>query len=190
MKAELNVINLKLTSFVAEENKKQVYDNFEKLSNTDGTTNNNGIWALKRKLFPKNTKSLPMAKKDLNGKLISSQNELICLYMDTYKQRLRHRPIKIEYKYLRILKEELFNRRIDLAMTRKSKPWKIQQLQNVLRKLKTGKSRDPHGLINEIFKPEVSGIDFQMSFLKMANEIKDKVFFPNFYETCRYCIQR
>ena len=180
LKAELNVINLKLTSFVAEENKKQVYDNFEKLSNTDGTTNNNGIWALKRKLLPKNTKSLPMAKKDLNGKLISSQNELICLYMDTYKQRLRHRPIKIEYKYLRILKEELFKRRIDLAMTRKSKPWKIQQLQNVLRQLKTGKSRDPHGLINEIFKPEVSGIDFQMSFLKMANEIKDKVFFPDF----------
>ena len=63
LKAELNVINLKLTSFVAEENKKQVYDNFEKLSNTDGTTNNNGIWALKRKLFPKTQNPYQWQKK-------------------------------------------------------------------------------------------------------------------------------
>ena len=57
LKTELDGINQELTKIVAEENRKQVYDNFEKLSNTDGTTNNNGIWAIKRKLFQK-TRSL------------------------------------------------------------------------------------------------------------------------------------
>ena len=48
--------------------------------------------------------------------------------------------------------------------------------------MKTGKSRDPHGLIRELFKPEVSGIDFQSSFLCMANQIKDEIFSPKFMQ--------
>ena len=182
LKTELDEIDLKLIKIVAEENRKQVYENFEKLSNTDGTTNNHGIWALKRKLFPKNTEPLPIAKRNFNGRLISTKNELICLYMDTYRHRLRKRPIKKEYRYLKVLKEELFSQRIKIAKTRKSKPWTLKQLQQVLKHLKSGKSRDPHGLIYELFKPEVSGIDFQKSFLIMANRIKDKVFFPEFMQ--------
>ena len=71
---------------------------------------------------------------------------------------------------------------LKIAKTRKSEPWDLKQLKQVLKNLKTGKSRDPHGLINELFKPEVSGIDFQISFLRMANEIKDKLFFPEFMQ--------
>ena len=82
----------------------------------------------------------------------------------------------------KILKEELFNQRIRIAKTRKSKPWTINQLKQVLKHLKSGKSRDPHGLINELFKPEVSGTDFQASFLIMANKIKDEVFIPEFMQ--------
>ena len=103
---ELDEIDQKLTITVAEENRKQVFDNFEKISNTDGTTNNNGIWALKRKLFPKIAENLPIAKKDFNGRLISSQKELLCLYLDSYRHRLHHRPIKNEFEYLKELKEQ------------------------------------------------------------------------------------
>ena len=136
----------------------------------------------KKKTFPKNTEPLPIAKKNFNGRLISSKNELVCLYMDTYRHRLRNRPIKKDYEHLKILKEELFNQRIRIAKTRKSKPWTINQLKQVLKNLKSGKSRDPHGLINELFKPEVSGTDFQASFLIMANKIKDEVFIPEFMQ--------
>ena len=62
------------------------------------------------------------------------------LYLDTYKHRLRHRPIKGEYKKLKILKEELYAKRLKIAMNRKSEPWKIPQLKQVLNGLKTGKS--------------------------------------------------
>ena len=43
LKTELKEIELKLTKLVAEENRKIVFKNFEHLSNTDGTTNNNGV---------------------------------------------------------------------------------------------------------------------------------------------------
>ena len=140
LKLKLGEIELKLSNMVAEENRKQVFDNFEKLSNTDGTTNINGIWTLKRKIFPKITESLPIAKKDSNGRLISSQKELMQLYLDTYKHRLRQRPIKGDYIKLKHLKEELYTKRLKIAMNRKSEPWKIEQLKKVLNGLKTGKS--------------------------------------------------
>ena len=69
-----------------------------------------------------------------------------------------------------------------IVKLRKSEPWGIKQLKQVLKNLKTGKSRDPHGLINELFKPEVSGIDFKISFLRMANEIKENLFIPDFMQ--------
>ena len=49
---------------------------------------------------------------------------------------------------------------------------KIDQLRKVLSKLKSGKSRDPHGLVNEIFKPRVIGTDLKLSMLTMFNELK------------------
>ena len=107
---------------------------------------------------------------------------MISLYLDTFSHRLRHRPIKSKFENIKKLKEELCTRRLEIAKSRKSQPWKMKQLKKVLKSLKTGKSRDPHGLIRELFKPEVSGIDFQSSFLCMANQIKDEIFSPKFMQ--------
>ena len=93
----MSELDIKISELTAEENRKQVMDNFLKLSNTDGSTNINGMWSLKRKLFPKNSESLPFAKKNYDGRLISSQKELISLYLDTFSHRLRHRPIKRKF---------------------------------------------------------------------------------------------
>ena len=178
----LKKIEEQIANLTAEENRKKVFEDFGKLSNTDGTTNINGIWSLKRKLFPKNSEPIPIAKRNPDGRLISSKNELLNLYLDTYKHRLRHRPIKSKFVYLKQLKQKLFTQRLEIAKTRKSEPWNLEQLKSVLRELKTGKARDPHGLINEIFKIDVAGIDFQTSFLEMANEIKKNIFFPKFMQ--------
>ena len=67
--------------------------------------------------------------------------------------RLRHRPIKQEFEHLKELKEDLCYRRLEIAMKRKSKPWNEENLDKVLSCLKAGKSRDPHQMIYEIFKP-------------------------------------
>ena len=179
---KLTEVEKKVSTLTADENRKKVVDNFELLSNTDGSTNTNGLWNLKRKVFPKNAETLPFAKKNFEGRMITSQKELKTLYLETFSHRLRHRPVKQSFRYLQSLKEELCYKRLEIVKNRKSKDWTIQQLKKVLSSLKAGKSRDPHGLIRELFKPGVSGIDFQTSFLLMANKIKHEIFFPKFME--------
>ena len=103
----------------------------------------NGIWGLKRKMFPKNSESLPIAKRNSGGRLISSKKELMSLYLETFKHGLRHRPIKRNFVYLKQLKEKLYTQRLEIAKNRKTEPWKLDQLKFVLRSLKTGKSISP-----------------------------------------------
>ena len=43
---------------------------------------------------------------------------------------------------------------------------------NIPENLKRNKSRDPHGFINEIFKPEVAGQNFIDGLLMLYNEVK------------------
>ena len=143
------------------------------LSNTDGTANTNGMWNLMRKTFPKHTKPIPVAKKDVEGRLITSQNELKELYLNTFKHRLRHRPMAEDLKNLEILKEELCSKRLELCKLNKSKDWDLKSLRKVLSKLKTNKARDPHGLVNDLFKPGVCGSDLENSLLTMFNKIKN-----------------
>ena len=55
-------------------------------------------------------------------------------------------------------------------------------LERVLKGLKKNKSRDPHGLINELFKPGVIGSDLTESLLSLFNGIKDNCHIPEFIQ--------
>ena len=146
---KLTEVEKKVSTLTADENRKKVVDNFELLSNTDGSTNTNGLWNLKRKVFPKNAETLPFAKKNFEGRMITSQKELKTLYLETFSHRLRHRPVKQSFRYLQSLKEELCYKRLEIVKNRKSKDWTIQQLKKVLSSLKAGKiKRSP--LFNQI----------------------------------------
>ena len=46
---------------------------------------------------------------------------------------------------------------LELCRTNKSEPWQMSDLEKVLKNLKTNKTRDALGLINEIFKPGCMG---------------------------------
>ena len=96
--------------------------------------------------------------------------------------RLRHRPMISNLEELKGLKNELALKRVEVAKYNKSKEWKLEDLLAILSSLKSGKSRDPHGLINEIFKPGVAGKDFQNSFLGLANKVRDELFIPKFMQ--------
>ena len=52
--------------------------------------------------------------------------------------------------------------------------WTMSDLENALADLKDNKSRDNDGLINEIFKKNVIGVDLKKSLLLMYNELKKK----------------
>ena len=144
--------------------------------------NTNSVWSLKRKVFPKNKESLPFAKKNCDGKLISSHKQLKDLYLDTFVHRLRHRPIKKDFSYLKALKERLCSKRLEYCRKIKSKDWTMSSLEDVLKSLKLNKSRDPHGLLNEIFKPGVMGLDFKRSLLMLLNKLKRELHVPSFMQ--------
>ena len=183
---ELLEVESKLAGLVADKNRQKVVENFGNLSN-EGSLNLNGMWALQRKIFPKNPPNLPTAKKDVEGKMITSHRDLQKLYLDTFVHRLRWRPMREDYAELFLLKEELCKLRLDCSKLNKSPQWTKPQLVKVLSSLKNNKSRDPHGIVNEIFKPGVAGDKLISSLLIMFNRIKSEITFPEFMRLANIC---
>ena len=154
-----SMVEDKVCELVASDNHAKVVDNFQSLTDQSGRLHINGMWNLKRKVFPKNKESLPFAKKTCDGKIITSQSLIKSLYLDTFVHRLRHRPMKENFEDLQLLKEDLCRRRLNYARKQKTDPWTPEQLMKILSTLKNDKSRDPHGLVNELFKPNVIAQD-------------------------------
>ena len=95
---------------------------------------------------------------------------------------MRSRPIKEELIYIRQLKEELCEERIKLCRLTKTNPWNIEDLNFVLKSLKINKCREPHGLINELFKPGTIGKNLETSLLTLLNKIKSEMSIPEFMQ--------
>ena len=140
------------------------------------------MWKIKQKVCPKNNVSYPTAKVNQNGELVSNKTELKSLYVDTYKERLKHRIIRSDYTKLKELKEELFSYRIKLAKFRKTESWTSGDLLKVTKHLKNNKAADPKGLISDIFKPGVAGSDLFQSLLMLCNKVKEECEIPTFME--------
>ena len=140
------------------------------------------MWNVKKKIFPKIIQAKPTGKKNNAGQIITSPEGLKTLYLETYKHRLRHRPIIEDLKEIKCLKENLFDLRLELAKQNKSKPWDMKKLDKTLLSLKTKKARDPHGLVNDLFKPGVIGLNLKLSLLNMLNLIKETSVLPDFIQ--------
>ena len=104
------------------------------------------------------------------------------MYVETYKNRLRHRIIAPGFEKLKDLKNNLFQMRYEVAKTRKSEYWSDKQLSKVLKTLKCNKATDPVGLIYELFKPGVAGSDLLQSLLMLCNKVKASCQIPYFLE--------
>ena len=161
-------------------NHKKVLDNFGEMNSADGNLNHQGVWKTKRKVFPKIKPTLPVGKKNLKKQLITNPEELKILYLDTFKYRMRQKPVKPGYESILSLQEELFKLRLEEAKKKKSPDWTLADLEEALKWLNKGKCRDPDGLIREIFKEEVIGHDLKLSLLRMFNNIKRTGIFPSF----------
>ena len=87
-------------------------------------------------------------------------------------------------EHIKDAKEILCEKLLKLAKSEKTPPWKMKDLDEVLKNLKKDKSRDPMGLANEIFRPEVAGDDLKLAILKLMNRIKDEQIYPKSLEIC------
>ena len=167
---------------IFERNRRVILDQISEMSDSSGNMSRVKMWKIKQKLCPKNSDSVPVAKKDKYGNLVSNRKQLKDLYVDVYKDRLRHRNIRPEYKQMKENKEYLFNLRLNLSKVRKTPDWTKPDLLKVLKKLKMNKASDPMGLVNELFKPGVAGSDLVNSVLTLCNMIKSELRIPKFVE--------
>ena len=104
--------------------------------------------------------------------------------MEHFSEVLSDRPIAEDLEDLRVEKEELCEERMKFCKKNKTPPWTMGKLETVLSKLKLNKSRDPHGLTNDLFRLESIGDDLKFAILKLMNRIKEEQFYPSFFETC------
>ena len=183
---ELHKLEENIAMKCEELNKKKVIDNFKELEN-QGDVNHQGIWKIKKKYFPKIKPSLPAGKRNLKQQLITNPGELKELYLETFKHRLRHRPVQPGFEEVLNTQKELFDLRLELAKENKSEPWGMNDLEDAIKSLKTGKCRDPEGIIREIFMNECMGEDLKKSLLIMCNKIKQTRKFPSFMLKTNIC---
>ena len=111
---------------------------------------------------------------------VSEQNELKKLLAKEYKERLRTRPVRPDLGSLEKRKRRIFKIKLKLAANRPSSLWTMANLEAALNDLKINKSRDPEGLLNELFKLNVIGEDLKRSLLLMFNGLKINQMIANF----------
>ena len=93
---------------------------------------------------------------------------------------MRNRPIKEDLEFMKIMKDKLFETRIELANETTTQPWKMVHLEAVLKALKKNKARDPNGWVNELFQDGVIGDNLKLSLLHIFNKIKEVNHIPEF----------
>ena len=177
IESKLKEAEEKVTNMMAEKNVEIVNQQLSQLSSIDGNFNQTKIWKMKNKLLPRPKDPL-MAKKDKWGNLITAPLPLKKLYLETYKERLAHRPMKAEYKDIFELKSVLWRLRYEELKNRKSPPWTVANLNRVIKGLKSNQSGDPNGIISELFKPGVLGQDLAEGLVMLCNGMKSELFIP------------
>ena len=57
-------------------NKKKVIENIQEDAGKEGNLKHQGIWQIKRKLFPKGKQAIPVGKKNIKNQLVTNPDEL------------------------------------------------------------------------------------------------------------------
>ena len=141
------------------------------------------LWDLKKKLCPQ-SRDPPTAMLDDKGNLVKNEERIQELAINAFEKRLENKPIKEGMEDIKESKEYLATKLMEVAKKNKTPPWNLKDLEKVLSQLKKDKSRDPHGLANEIFRSEVAGPDLKKALLHMFNRIKDEQKYPRALELC------
>ena len=137
--------------------RKQRKDNetIKKFSDNPEAINLQEMWKVLKNIGPKFKSSVPIAKKNHKGELVSHPKEIRKLLGKEYKQRLRNRPMRPDLGDIETRRNKIFKMKLKLAEGHSSPPWKMPDMEKALNGLKNNKSRDHEGYINKNFKPGV-----------------------------------
>ena len=177
---EIDCLNEMIADEEAKINREKIVGNFKQLSEDPERINLQSMWKKMKKLWPKEGVTVPTAKRNHKGKIVSGPREIKEVLAKEYKDRLRSRPIRPDLKDMDERKNKIFDMKLKIAEDNPSQDWNMGDLEKALADLKNNKSRDFEGLINEIFKEKVIGTDLKHSLLIMFNLLKAKKMIPAF----------
>ena len=183
-KTELEAVK-KAIAEIAENTLNKLKQQLEKIKLDDNMINAHEIWKLRKKMSPKN-RDPPTAMTDKKGNLLKSDEAIQTRALEAYSERLGNN--KIEPNLLSLEKDtnELCEIRLKVTKKNKTPPWDMEDLKLAIKQLSTNKSRDPEGLINEIFKEAAAGDDLLIAVLRLMNLIKSKQHYPNLFREVQY----
>ena len=183
-KAEFEKLESLLAEKYAEEYVKKIHERMGGIDSEDGEIKSGKIWKLKKDLFPRN-RDPPTAMIDPeSGNLLTEAEKIENAAVKVFKDRLKNKPMDENLKHIKDAKEVLCAKRLEIAKSKKTPPWSMADLEKVLKSLKKQKSRDPYGLANDLFRPEVAGDDLKLALLRLMNNIKNHQTFPKCLELC------
>ena len=164
----------------AENNLTKLRSNINQL-NDKRNGNQNNIWKVKNKFFPKIQSAVPIAKRNLENKIITHPVELKKVYVKHFQHRMRKRPILSKFKDYENKIENKFSEILDLISKNQFPDWTLANLEKVLNSLKKSQSQDSMGLVNELFMQSNIGEDLKISLLIFFNHIKNLNQIPDFF---------
>ena len=138
------------------------------------------IWEVKKICFPKNKPQLPVAKRNIAGKIITNPNELKNIYLKHFIFRMRKRPILPGLENYQKDVELNFRKVLNSTKNIAFPDWNMVDLDRVLRTLTVSQSPDRMNLVNELFLQKNIGHNLKMSLLTFFNKVKNEQYIPEF----------
>ena len=139
---DLEEIDRKIAELEATEIRSKIMNNFKIYSENPENVSLPKVWKLLKKISPKTNPTLPTAKRNHKGKLISGPKEIKTLLAKEYKNRLRSRPIRPDLKETKQRRQKIFKMKMKIAEGNRGKDWTMKDLDKALADLKNDKSRD------------------------------------------------
>ena len=123
----LEDLNVKIANTIAVEERLKCHV-MKKFCTQNGSINVSEMWKVKKKLWPNKASSLPTAKLNHHGMLVSTAAEINKTMKKEYTERLRSRPVHPLMK--KLYKAKTINYKLQISKKNKSPAISISDKQN------------------------------------------------------------
>ena len=119
---------------------------------------------------------------DEKGNILINRKVIEDKAVEVFTERLKPNKMKENLLSLEETENKLCGIRLNMSKLKKTDPWTLEDLENVIKYLDKDKSRDAIGHANEILK--CAGSDLKFAVLKLMNHMKKNHEYPEALEYC------
>ena len=76
IKVELEEVESEISAEIGKQNQDKIFQNFSSLDQAEGGALSQGLWDIKKKVFPKTAPAIPAAIRDITGRIITDPADL------------------------------------------------------------------------------------------------------------------